>query len=98
MWVVIDGYNLIRRSPQLHPLDRRDLQEGREALLATLGAYRRLKGHRITVVFDGWEQGGISEQVRLTAGLQVVFSRRGERAGQALARSVENSPSGAVGV
>ena len=96
MWIVIDGYNVIRRSPQLHPLDRRDLQEGREALLATLAAYRRLKGHRITVVFDGWEQGGISEQVRLTAGLQVVFSRRGERADQVIVRFVEKAPSGAV--
>lgn len=96
MWIVIDGYNLIRRSPRLQPLDRRDMEEGREALLTALAAYRRLKGHRITIVFDGWERGGISEQVRLTAGLQVVFSRRGERADQAILRFVEKTPSGAV--
>lgn len=96
MWIVIDGYNLIRRSPRLQPLDRRDMEEGREALLTALAAYRRLKGHRITIVFDGWERGGISEQVRLTAGLQVVFSRRGERADQAILRFVEKAPSGAV--
>lgn len=96
MWIVIDGYNLIRRSPLFHPLDRRDLQEGREALLTALGAYRRLRGHRITVIFDGWERGGTSEQVKLTAGLQVVFSRRGERADQAILRFVDKAPSGAV--
>lgn len=96
MWIVIDGYNVIRRSPRLQPLDRRDMEEGREALLTALAAYRRLKGHRITVVFDGWERGGISEQVRHTAGLQVVFTRRGERADQAILRSVEKAPSGAV--
>lgn len=96
MWIVIDGYNVIRRSPQLQPLDRRDMEEGRDALLTVLGAYRRLKGHRITVVFDGWERGGMSEQVRLTAGLQVVFTRRGERADQAILRFVEKAPSGAV--
>ena len=96
MWIVIDGYNVIRRSPRLSPLDRRDMEEGREALLTTLAAYRRLKGHRITVVFDGWEGGGLSEQSRLTAGLQVIFSRRGERADQAILRFVEKAPSGAV--
>jgi hypothetical protein len=72
------------------------MEEGREALLTVLAAYRRLKGHRITVVFDGWERGGISEQVKLTAGLQVVFSRRGERADQTILRFVEKAPSGAV--
>ncbi|HWQ70659.1 MAG TPA: NYN domain-containing protein [Patescibacteria group bacterium] len=96
MWIVIDGYNLIRRSPQFSLLDRRDMEEGREALLTTLAAYRRIKGHRITVVFDGWERGGMSEQVKLAAGLQVVFTRRGEQADQAILRFVEKAPSGAV--
>lgn len=96
MWIVIDGYNLIRRSPRLSLLDRRDMEEGRTALLAELSAYRRLKGHRITVVFDGWERGGIGEQVGGTAGLQVIFSRRGERADQTILRRVERAPSGTV--
>ncbi len=96
MWIVIDGYNVIRRSPLLAPLDRRDLKEGRDALLAALGAYRRLKGHRITVVFDGWGQGGASEQAALVAGVRVVFSRRGERADQAILRLVEKAAEGSV--
>ena len=96
MWIVIDGYNLIRRSPALAPLDRRDLKEGRDALLAALGAYRRLKGHRITVVFDGWERGEASERAALVAGMQVVFSRRGERADQAILRLVEKAAAGSV--
>ncbi len=96
MWIVIDGYNLIRRSPRLALLDRRDMEEGRNALLTILAAYRRLKGHRITVIFDGWERGEIREQVKLTAGLQVVFSRRGERADQTIVRFIQQAPSGAV--
>lgn len=96
MWIVIDGYNLIRRSPRLSLLDHRDMEEGRDALLTRLATYRRIKGHRITVVFDGWERGGTSEQVKLTAGLQVVFTRRGERADQAILRFVGKAPSGAV--
>ncbi len=98
MWIVIDGYNLIRRSPLLAPLDRRDLAEGREALLAALVAYRRLKGHRITVVFDGRERGGASIQGAPVAGVQVVFSSRGERADEVILRLVEKAPAGSVAV
>ena len=96
MWIVIDGYNLIRRSPLLAPLDRRDLGEGREALLAALVAYRRLKGHRITLVFDGRERGGVSVQVAPVAGVQVVFSSRGERADEVILRLVQKAPGGSV--
>lgn len=96
MWIVIDGYNVIRRSPRLALLDRRDLEEGRNALLTSLIAYRRLKGHRITVVFDGWERGGMREQITATGGLQIIFTRRGEQADQAILRVVGKAPSGAV--
>ena len=96
MWLVIDGYNVIRRSPRLAPLDRRDLEEGRDALLAALSAYRRVKGHRITVVFDGWERGGISQKTAKVDGVRVVFSGRGDRADQAILRLVEKAPAGSV--
>ena len=96
MWIVIDGYNVIRRSPLLAPLDRRDLKEGRDALLASLGAYRRLRGHRITVVFDGWGQSRAGEQAAQVAGVRVVFSRSGERADQVILRLVEKAAAGSV--
>jgi len=96
MWIVIDGYNVIRRSALFAPLDRRDLEEGRKALLGALSAYRRRKGHRITVIFDGWEQGGLREQTTQVAGVRVVFSRRGERADQAILRQVEKAAAGSV--
>ena len=51
--IIIDGYNLIRQSSALSDLDEQDIQLGREALIDQLAAYKRLKGHRISVVFDG---------------------------------------------
>ena len=51
--IIIDGYNLIRQSPELAGLDMLDLQLGREALIDMLAAYKKLKAHKITVVFDG---------------------------------------------
>ncbi|MBW2739271.1 MAG: NYN domain-containing protein, partial [Deltaproteobacteria bacterium] len=51
--IIIDGYNLIRQSNTLSDLDRQDIQLGREALLNMLAAYKKIKRHKITVVFDG---------------------------------------------
>jgi predicted RNA-binding protein with PIN domain len=51
--IIIDGYNLIRQSTTLSTLDQQDIMLGREALVDMLAAYRKIKPHRITVVFDG---------------------------------------------
>ncbi|MFW6127368.1 MAG: NYN domain-containing protein [Thermodesulfobacteriota bacterium] len=85
--LIIDGYNLIRQSPWLSLLDRRDLEEGREALLQTLADYRRRRPqHKITVVFDGWQGGGRRESRDVHRGVGVVYSRRGERADEVIKR------------
>jgi len=80
MRIVIDGYNLIRRIPELKALDRDDLEAGRERLILDLSAYRLGKGHTITVIFDGigsTHLGGHGEKIR---GVQVRFSPRGRSA------------------
>jgi hypothetical protein len=80
MRIVIDGYNLIRRIPELRALDREDLESGRDGLVQELSVYRAGKEHKITVVFDGAEAvhlGGGSEKV---AGITVRYSARGQTA------------------
>lgn len=96
MRIIVDGYNLIRQWPELAMLDRVDLQSGRDALLHQLQAYRRSRGHRITVVFDGREQGGFSETTERSAGIEVRYSRRGETADAVIARLVAEGGAGAV--
>jgi hypothetical protein len=86
MWLIVDGYNLIRQWPELAMLDRADLEEGREALLQELAAYRRAKGHDITVVFDGRERGGGVDSPSRQAGVAVRYSRRGETADEVIGR------------
>ncbi|MEJ5358566.1 MAG: NYN domain-containing protein [Desulfobacterales bacterium] len=94
--LLIDGYNLIRRSPELGRLDREDIARGREALLARLAAYRRLKAHRITVVFDGaGAPPGLPERDR-QAGIRVLFSRGGETADQLIAQLARREGEGAL--
>ncbi len=88
MWIIIDGYNLIRQWPELARLDRTALEAGREGLLEALQRYRRAKGHRVTVVFDGREQGGQAETSEHARGIAVRYSRQGETADSVIARLV----------
>jgi len=96
MWIIVDGYNVIRQWRELAMLDRTDLQSGREALLRELQSYRRRKGHRITVVFDGRERGGFSEATEHVGGVAVRYSRRGETADAVIARLVAEESSGTL--
>jgi predicted RNA-binding protein with PIN domain len=96
MWIIVDGYNVIRQWPELAMLDRADLEEGREGLLRELQSYRRARGHRITVVFDGREQGGLSETTGTVAGIGVRYSRQGETADAVIARLAAEGGEGAV--
>ena len=95
--LIIDGYNLIRQSPYLQAIEARELEAGREALLATLAAYRQSRPqHKITVVFDGWEKGGWKESRDRRAGITIIYSRRGEKADEVIKRLLEKERSRAV--
>ncbi len=89
--IIIDGYNLIRRSSTLARLDRQDLEAGRMALLSRLAAYKRLRHHHLTVVFDG--AGGPAGSLRRdrVLGIEVYFSGPGETADTLIKRMVSQS-------
>jgi uncharacterized protein len=86
MHIVVDGYNLIRQSPYFSTLERRDLQAGREALVAALAAYKKLKSYAITVVFDGGDAPiGMPRRDRCK-GIEIYYSRQGELADAVIKR------------
>jgi predicted RNA-binding protein with PIN domain len=78
--IIIDGYNLIRKSKRLSPLDLQDIQLGRDTLVDMLAAYKKVKSHRITVVFDGTTTPGFSQQRDRHKGISIIFSHKGESA------------------
>jgi len=84
--IIIDGYNLIRQSKQLSALDLQDIQLGREALLDMLAAYKKIKAHRITVVFDGTRSPMLTLQRDRQKGITIVFSHAGESADTVIKR------------
>ena len=84
--IIIDGYNLIRRSKKLSGLDQQDIQLGRDALVEMLAAYKKFKAHRITVVFDGTGSRLSSPQRDRRKGIAIIFSRNGESADSLIKR------------
>src|SRR5262245_32474411 len=80
---LIDGYNVIRRAPELASRERESLEAGRHALVRLLTVVAREAGDTFAVVFDGIEAGGSS---RGGEGVAVVFSSARESADHVLAR------------
>jgi predicted RNA-binding protein with PIN domain len=78
--IIIDGYNIIRQSNKLSALDLQDIQLGRLALVDMLAAYKKIKAHRITVVFDGTRAPRFSQQRDRQKGISILFSHTGESA------------------
>jgi predicted RNA-binding protein with PIN domain len=94
--LIVDGYNLIRQSPSLREVESRDLQMGREALIRQLASYKRVRGYEITVVFDGWRSGSLTQSQQWERGILVVYSKRDERADEVIKRMAKRFGQGAV--
>ncbi len=84
--IIIDGYNLIRQSEVLSGLERQNIQAGRDALVDMLAAYRRVKRHKITVVFDGSDAICDYPSQNSVKGISIVFSKFGEIADTVIKR------------
>ncbi|MEA2013957.1 MAG: NYN domain-containing protein [Thermodesulfobacteriota bacterium] len=96
MHIIIDGYNLIRQSDSLRGLERFSLEQGRNGLIKKVAGYRRLKKHKITVVFDGWMNGSVREERLREDGVYIVYSRRGETADEVIKRMAMTGRGGEI--
>lgn len=81
--IIIDGYNLIG-------ISHRDLENERQRLVERLVEYKNLKGHDITVVFDGWKNGSGEENQSVVGGVRVIYSRLGEKADSVIKRMISS--------
>jgi predicted RNA-binding protein with PIN domain len=80
---LIDGYNVIRRDPDLRGREAESLEAGRVALLHLLARVARDSGEEFVVVFDGARRSG---DAPATGQVQVIFSRPPESADDVLIR------------
>jgi hypothetical protein len=84
--LVIDGYNFIGQTSGLTPR----LQGDRDALIDRLSDYEKVKGIPVSVVFDGWKEGHASQTRAVEKGIEVIFSRQGEKADQVIIRLIKS--------
>src|SRR5438105_1083491 len=90
---LIDGYNVIRRDPELVAGEAEGLDAGRAALLALLARVARDSSETFTVVFDGARRtGGTPSPGRVA----VMFSRPPDTADDVLRRLAASLRDGAV--
>jgi predicted RNA-binding protein with PIN domain len=86
MLLAIDGYNYIKQTPNLRKLEEIELQKAREGLVGQLAQYKKIKGHSIIVVFDGWQGGTSAGHRERSQGIEIIFSKAGEKADDVLKR------------
>lgn len=67
-------------------MDKMNLEAGRQALIRFLIPYKQTRGHRITVVFDGWKEGSPTETRDREGGITIIYSRQGEKADEVIKR------------
>ncbi len=92
-WLV-DGYNVIRRSPELKAREAESLEGGRRALLHLIARARRALQDEFTIVFDGARLSGGTPPV--AGRIRVVFSRPPLTADDDLMRLARQLRNGAI--
>jgi predicted RNA-binding protein with PIN domain len=83
---LIDGYNVIRRDPDLRGAESESLSSGRAALLGRLAAVARDRPEIFTVVFDGARLRADDLPAAAGGAVDVVFSRPPDTADDVLRR------------
>jgi len=71
-WLIIDGYSLLHRDPELKHLLPGRMAEARSRLIRKLETGAGIQADKVTVVFDG-QTGGLSHEPGTTA-TEVFFS------------------------
>lgn len=85
--IIIDGYNVIHRTPQLKPGADRTLRESREKLVNLLSWMMGGNDARFIVVFDGTESMSRDDS---TGRVQVRYSKLPDKADDVIRRMVED--------
>ncbi len=89
--IIIDGYNLLRKSPELIQAERLDLQTARKQLIEMLRTYKTIKPHKISLVFDGHSSGTLTQKSHMEKGIRVIFTQHGVTADSVIKNLADNS-------
>lgn len=87
MAYIVDGNNVMGQMPGWH----RDRSKSRRKLLEMLAGFAKVKGARVTVVFDGGPDPVVPEGSSFR-GVKVLYAERGSDADTRIERLVDSSP------
>ncbi len=97
--LIVDGYNLIHADPELAALLDRDTEAARGKLVEVLIEHSAREGVEIELVFDAAGRDGPTNSERLTGGLTVTYTAKGESADAYIEKASYGSwPAGSVAV
>jgi predicted RNA-binding protein with PIN domain len=90
-YILVDGYNVIKRDASFQALSVMCLAAARQLLIDQLASRYRHTPHQVTVVFDG---NGVSEQRVQDRRVSIIYSRAGETADSVIARLAASARAG----
>jgi len=80
--ILIDGYNVIKNTPELQAVERQSLAAARDALVRKLIAKYRHTPHQVVVIFDAQRPRRTEEHVQR---IKVIYTCQGESADMVIA-------------
>lgn len=84
--LIIDGYSLIHRDPELKAIVAENLQRAREELIAKVSRTATAMADKVTIVFDG--QGHTGRGVNDIHAIEIIYSPLGQTADTVIERLV----------
>lgn len=79
-YLIIDGYNVINAWIELANLQKKNLDDARQALIKIISDYAAYRGYKATIVFDANNNKNLETRLEKQAGLEIVFTKDGETA------------------
>lgn len=83
-YILIDGYNLMGTA-------HGNLEKARNDLTQRLQEYSKIRGHEITLVFDGWKKGQKDETRIKSGNVTIIYSRLAENADSVIKKILSSS-------
>jgi len=87
--ILVDGYNVIYRSPSLRNLLKKSLHKAQEELIRLISNYCSLKGREGYIIFDAYRQPSSSDvEEEITSEVKVVLTGKGRTADSYIERFI----------
>ena len=91
MWVIIDGYNVIRSSGFADDYNFNKLENQRNAFISLLSVYAASSSNRVSVIFDAANTDSLHWSRGQVDGVDVYYSSGGQSADDLIKEFVENA-------